>query len=67
MYSRLTCSMQGYLLDDRFCFIDEDSPGDSVTYISLDRVPVRPMTRSLRPGGGLMPLDSRSGPLLAAL
>ena len=51
--------MQAYLLDDRLCYSNMEDTSSNITYISLDRIAVRPTARSCKPGTGIAPLDSR--------
>lgn len=37
--------LQFYLLSDRLCYTEEPSLGGNVSYIPLDRIPVRPLPR----------------------
>ena len=44
---------QCYLLDDRLCYTNNPSTNESVKYLPLDRIPVRPLPRHYRPRIGV--------------
>ena len=52
-------TVQAQLLDDRLCYSNMDDSNSGITYISLDRIAVRPTAKSCKPGSGIAPLDDR--------
>lgn len=50
--------LQVYLLDDRLCYTNNPSSSESVKYLPLDRIPVRPLPRHYGPQIGVSRISS---------
>ena len=53
---------QFYLLDDRLCYTNNPSSNESVKYLPLDRIPVRPLPRHYGPRIGVSRISTLQNP-----